>query len=108
MYTLYGLIIAVQKGRVNTMINHLNDIEPQVKEALETALHDLKYLTNPAAHKLATERTIAALVNYNAAAYMHGYFNAIGDTLRHNTETFYTAATCMIHFKYYHWNEKEN
>ena len=90
------------------MENHLNDIEPQVKEALEKALHELKYLINPEAHKMATERTISALVDYNAAAYMHGYFNAIGDNLPVKCAVFYTAATCMIHFKYYHWNEKEN
>lgn len=90
------------------MENHLNDIEPQVKEAFETALHDLKCLVNPSAHKLATERTLAALVDYNAAAYMQGYFNAIGDNLPAKCTVFYTAATCMVHFKYYHWNEKEN
>lgn len=90
------------------MINHLNDIEPQVKEAFETALHELKYMMNHAAYKLATERTISALVDYSAAAYMQGYFNAIGDNLPDKCRIFYTAATCMVHFKYYHWDEKGN
>lgn len=90
------------------MKNHINDIEPQVKEAFAAALYTLKQLVNEPSYEIARDRTIAALTDYKAAAYMDGYYNALGDAFQTYCKVFYTAATCMVHFKYYHWNEKEN
>lgn len=49
-----------------------------------------------------------AIVDYKMAAYMHGYFTAMAESFPDCSKVFYTAATSMIHFKYYHYNEGVN
>ena len=88
--------------------NHLNEIEPQVKECLDKAMNVVREkVCNECAEALINDHLIPALVDYNEANFMHGYFRACAHMLPEHRNLFYTASTIMIHFEYYHYNEEE-
>lgn len=90
------------------MENHMNEIEPKVKECLDEAMKVVRdKVGNECAETLINEHLIPALVDYNEAAFMHGYFRGCAHMLPEHRNLFYTAATAMIHFKYYHYNEED-
>ena len=88
------------------MNNHMNDIEPCVKESFESAVKALKEKLGEAVANIADTKINEALVDYKMAAYMYGYFTAMAEAFHDCSKVFYTAATNMIHFKYYNYNEE--
>ena len=89
------------------MKDYRNYLEPCVKESFESAVKALKEKLGKAAATIADTNINDALVEYKTASYMHGYFTAMGDSFPDCSKVFYTAATNMIHFMYYHINEEE-
>ena len=89
------------------MKDYRNYLEPCVKESFESAVKALKEKLGKAAATIADTNINEALVEYKTASYMHGYFTAMGDSFPDCSKVFYTAATNMIHFMYYHINEEE-
>lgn len=88
------------------MENHMNEIDPKVKDCFYAAMNVVRNkIGNEFAVNLIREHLIPALVDYNEAAFMHGYFRACSQMLPEYRIIFYEAATAMIHFKYYHYNE---
>lgn len=88
------------------MQDYMNKIEPKVKEAFESAIEVIKEkVADELAVKELINRINEALINYDEATFMHGYFRACAHMLPEYANIFYTAATIMIHFKYYHYNE---
>ena len=53
------------------------------------------------------DHLIPAVVDYNEANFMHGYFRGCAHMLPVHRNIFYNAATAMIHFKYFHYNEED-
>lgn len=90
------------------MTNYINKLEPNVKQAFVEAMCAANCYINENMQVVLFESINKALTDYMEAARLQGYFNALGDMIPEVRTVFYTAATCMIHFKYYHWNEKEN
>lgn len=88
------------------MENYLTKIDSKTKKALEKAIDVIR-------EKVPSEMLVDdiiskvnnALIDYNEAIFMHGYFRACAHMLPEYSNIFYTAATIMIHFKYYHYNE---
>lgn len=90
------------------MENHMNEIEPKVKDCFYEAMSVVREkVGDESAEALINDHLIPALVDYNEAAFMHGYFRACAHMLPEHSNLFYTAATAMIHFKYYHYNEED-
>lgn len=88
------------------MKNHMNEIDPKVKDCFYEAMNIVREkVCNECAEIIINEHLIPALVNYNEAAFMHGYFRACVHMLPEYRNLFYTASTAMIHFKYYHYDE---
>lgn len=87
------------------MTDYRNYLEPGVKESFESAVKALKETAGESVAKIADMDIKEAIVDYKVAAYMHGYFNAMAAAFPDYRTIFYTAATNMIHFKYYHYNE---
>ena len=88
------------------MENHLSEIEPKVKDCLDKAMSVVREkVGKECAESLFNDHLIPALVDYNEANFMHGYFRGCAHMLPEHRNLFYTAATAMIHFKYYHYNE---
>ena len=93
---------------MNKMENHINEIEPKVKECMDEAMKVVREkVGNECTESLINEHLIPSLVNYNEANFMHGYFRACAHMLPEYRNLFYTAATIMIHFEYYHYNEED-
>ena len=80
-------------------------IEPGVKESFESAVKSLKEKLGEAVATIAYNNIKEALVEYKTASYMYGYFTAMAEAFPDCRKVFYTAATNMIHFRYYHYNE---
>ena len=89
------------------MKDYRNYLEPGVKESFEAAVKALREKVGEAAATIADMRINEALVEPKTASYMYGYFTAMGDSFPDCSRVFYTAATNMIHFEYYHFNEAE-
>ena len=87
------------------MRDYRNYLEPGVKESFESAVKAIKEKLGESVAKIADMDIKEAIVDYKVAAYMHGYFNAMAAAFPDYRIIFYTAATNMIHFKYYHYNE---
>lgn len=87
------------------MKDYRNYLEPGVKESFESAVKAIKEKLGGSVAKIADMDVKEAIVDYKVAAYMHGYFNAMAAAFPDYRIIFYTAATNMIHFKYYHYNE---
>lgn len=88
------------------MKDYRNYLEPGVKESFEAAVKVLREKVGEAAATIADMHIKEAIVDYKMAAYMYGYFTAMAETLHNYRAIFYTAATNMIHFKYYNYNEE--
>ena len=82
-------------------------LEPGVKESFESAVTALREKVGEAAATIADMHINEAIVDYKMASYMYGYFTAMAETIPECRIIFYTAATNMIHFKYYNYNEEE-
>ena len=87
--------------------DYRNYLEPGVKESFEAAVKALREKVGEAAATIADMRINEALVEYKTASYMYGYFTAMAEAFPDCSKVFYTAATNMIHFRYYHFNEEE-
>ena len=82
-------------------------LEPGVKESFESAVKALKEKLGESVAAIADMHIKEAIVDYKMAAYMYGYFTAMAEAFHDCSKVFYTAATNMIHFKYYNYNEEE-
>ena len=90
------------------MENHMNDIEPQVKECFDEAMKVVREkVGDECTENLINDHLIPALVNYDEANFMHGYFRGCAHMLPEYRIIFYNASTAMIHFKYFHYNEED-
>ena len=87
------------------MTDYREYLEPGVKESFESAVKALKEKLGKAVATIADNNINEAIVDYKMASYMHGYFTAMAEAFPVCRKVFYTAATNMIHFKYYHYNE---
>ena len=86
------------------MKDYLNYLEPGVKESFVLAVTSLREKVGEAVANIAYMHIQEAIVDYKMAAYMYGYFTAMAEALPDYRVIFYTAATNMIHFKYYNYN----
>lgn len=89
------------------MKDYRNYLEPGVKKSFEAAVKALREKVGEAAATIADMRINEALVEFKTASYMYGYFTAMAEAFTDCSKVFYTAATNMIHFRYYHFNEEE-
>lgn len=80
-------------------------LEPGVKESFASAVKALEEKIGKAVATIADNNINEALVEYKTASYMYGYFTAMAEAFPDCSKVFYTAATNMIHFRYYHYNE---
>ena len=88
------------------MKDYRNYLEPGVKESFESAVKALKEKIGEAVATIADNNINEALVDYKTASYMYGYFTAMAEAFPDCRKVFYTAATNMIHFRYYNYNEE--
>ena len=89
------------------MRDYSNYLEPGVKESFESAVKALKEKLGEAVATIADTKVNESLVEYKMASYMYGYFTAMAEAFPDCSKVFYTAATNMIHFRYYHINGEE-
>ena len=89
------------------MKDYRNYLEPCVKESFESAVKALNEKLGEAVATIAETNIKEALVEFKTASYMYGYFTAMAESFPDCSKVFYTAATNMIHFRYYHINEEE-
>ena len=87
------------------MKDYLNYLEPCVKESFGSAVKALKEKLGEAVATIAYTNIKEAIVEYKTASYMYGYFTAMAEAFPDCSKVFYTAATNMIHFRYYHYYE---
>ena len=92
---------------VDKMRDYREYLEPGVKESFESAVKALKEKLGEAVATIAVNNIKESLVVYKTASYMYGYFTAMAESFPDCSKVFYTAATNMIHFRYYHFNEEE-
>lgn len=81
-------------------------LEPGVKESFESAIKALKEKLGEAVATIAGTKVKESLVECKMASYMYGYFTAMAEAFPDCSKVFYTAATNMIHFRYYNYNEE--
>lgn len=89
------------------MKDYRDYLEPGVKELFEAAVKAIREKLGDAVATIADTKVNEAIVDYKMASYMYGYFTAMAEAFHDCSKVFYTAATNMIHFKYYHYNEEE-
>lgn len=89
------------------MEDYRNYLEPCVKESFESAVKALREKVGEAAANIADMHINEAIADCKMAAYMCGYFTAMAEAFPDCSKVFDTAATKMIHFKYYNYNEEE-
>ena len=92
---------------IDKMRDYRKYLEPGVKESFESAVKALKEKLGEAVATIADNNIKESLVEYKTASYMYGYFTAMAEAFPDCSKVFYTAATNMIHFRYYHYNEEE-
>ena len=105
--SVYCILNTVKEKGTNKMKDYRNYLEPGVKESFESAVTALREKVGKAAATIAYTNINEALVEYKTASYMYGYFTAMAEAFPDCSKVFYTAATNMIHFRYYHINEEE-
>lgn len=88
------------------MEDYRNYIEPGVKESFESAVAALREKLGEAVATIADMKVKESLVESKTASYMYGYFTAMAEAFPDCSKVFYTAATNMIHFMYYNYNEE--
>ena len=96
----------VKEKGINQMKDYRNYLEHGVKESFDSAVKALKEKLGEAVATIADTKVKEAIVDYKMAAYMYGYFTAMAEAFHDCSKVFYTAATNMIHFKYYNYNEE--
>lgn len=101
----YCILNTVKEKGMNKMKDYREYLEPGVKESFESAVKAIREKLGESVAAIADMDIKEAIVDYTVAAYMHGYFNAMAAAFPDYRIVFYTAATNMIHFKYYHYNE---
>ena len=89
------------------MKDYRNYLEPGVKESFEAAVKALKEKLGEAVATIADMHINEALAVSKTASYMYGYFTAMAESFPDCSKVFYTAATNMIHFRYYNFNGEE-
>ena len=82
-------------------------LKPSVKESFESAVKALNEKLGEAVATIADMKVKESLVEYKTASYMYGYLTAMAEAFPDCSKVFYTAATNMIHFRYYNYNEEE-
>ena len=87
------------------MKDYREHLEPCVKESFDSAVKALREKLGEAVATIAETNINEALVEYKTASYMYGYFTAMAEAFLDCNRVFYTAATNMIHFRYYHYDE---
>ena len=92
---------------IDKMKDYRKYLEPGVKESFESAVKALKEKLGEAVASIAVNHIKESLVEFKTASYMYGYFTAMAEAFPDCSKVFYTAATNMIHFRYYHINEDE-
>lgn len=103
----YCTFNTVKEKGMNKMKDYREYLEPGVKESFESAVKALKEKLGEAVATIADTKVNEAIADYKMAAYMYGYFTAMAEAFHDFSKVFYTAATNMIHFKYYNYNEEE-
>lgn len=88
------------------MKDYRSHLEPGVQDSFEEAVKALREKVGEASATIAETHIKEAIVDYKMAAYMYGYFTAMAETLVEYRIIFYTAASNMIHFKYYNYKEE--
>ena len=88
------------------MKDYRNYLEPGVKESFESAVKALREKLGEAVATIADMKVKESLVESKMASYMYGYFTAMAEAFPDCSKVFYTAATNMIHFRYYNYNEE--
>lgn len=96
----------LNRKEVTKMKDYRNYLEPGVKESFRSAVKALNEKLGESVANIAEMHIKEAIVDYKMASYMYGYFTAMAETLPEYRIIFYTAATNMIHFKYYNYNEE--
>ena len=89
------------------MKDYRNYLEPGVKESFESAVKALNEKLGKVFATIADKKIKEAIVEYKTASFMYGYFTAMAEAFPDCSKVFYTAATNMIHFMYYHYNEED-
>lgn len=102
----YCILNTAKEKGTDKMKDYREYLEPGVKESFESAVKALKEKLGEAVATIADMHIKEAIVDYKMAAYMYGYFTAMAETLPEYLIIFNTAATNMIHFKYYNYNEE--
>lgn len=89
------------------MKDYRNYLESGLKESFELAVKALNEKLGEAVATIADTKINESLVEFKTASYMYGYFTAMAEAFPDCSKVFYTAATNMIHFRYYHYNDEE-
>ena len=92
---------------MSQMKDYRNYLEPGVKESFESAVKALNEKLGKVFATIADKKIKEAIVEYKTASFMYGYFTAMAEAFPDCSKVFYTAATNMIHFMYYHYNEED-
>ena len=98
------ILNTVEEKGMNEMKDYRNQLEPGVKESFESAVKAIKEKLGEAVATIADMKVKESLVESKMASYMYGYFTAMAEAFPDCSKVFYTAATNMIHFKYYNYN----
>lgn len=97
----------VEEKGMNQTKDYRIYLEPGVKESFELAVKALKEKLGEAVATIADMHIKEAIAEFKMASYMYGYFTAMAEAFPDCSKVFYTAATNMIHFRYYHYNEED-
>lgn len=100
----YCILNTVEEKGINEMKDYREYIEPCVKESFESAVKAIKEKLGEAVATIADMKVKESLVESKMASYMYGYFTAMAEAFPDCSNVFYTAATNMIHFRYYNYN----
>ena len=100
----YCILNTVKEKGMNKMKDYREYLEPGVKESFESAVKALKEKLGEAVATIADMKVKESLVESKMASYMYGYFTAMAEAFPDCSKVFYTAATNMIHFRYYNYN----
>ena len=101
-----AIISRTLKGGIK-MKDYREYLEPGVKESFDSAVKALNEKLGEAVATIADMKVKESLVESKMASYMYGYFTAMAEAFPDCSKVFYTAATNMIHFRYYNYNGEE-
>lgn len=104
----YCILNTVKEKGTNQIKDYREYLEPGVKESFDSAVKALKEKLGEAVATIADMKVKESLVESKMASYMYGYFTAMAEAFHDCSKVFYTAATNMIHFRYYNYNGEEH